>query len=233
MSSRPRIILISDRRIRSFESLWSLLPGVAGAGLTALMIREKDLPGGALLTLTREAVRRCRPLGIEVLVNDRVDVALAGEADGVHLGVASLRVRDATRIAEAARGEASSRSDLARLIVGASTHSLEELRVAEDEGADYAVFGPVFETPSKAAHGPPVGVSALREASECVAIPVLALGGIRLDRIERLEGTNIAGIAAISAILAAEDPVQSVKSIASRLTALLGREGGRLHKDRD
>lgn len=204
-----QIVLISDRRARSFETIWPFLPRAARAGLTALMIREKDLPGGPLVALGREAVRRCRPLGIEVLVNDRIDVALACGADGVHLGVASIPVSEARRLVRE------------RLKIGASTHSLEELREAERQGADYAVFGPVFETASKASHGPPLGVALLRAAAAHSSIPVLALGGIALERIAELEGTAIAGVAAISAILRAEDPAEAVRRLAMRLDEIL------------
>src|SRR5437867_5352422 len=157
----PELLAISDRRLRPFERLWPILPAASRAGLTALMVREKDLPGRPLLEIAREAVRRCRPLGVRVIVNDRVDVALAAEADAVHLGVAALPVEV---VQEMARG---------RLLVGASTHSMEELRRAAAAGADYATFGPVFDTPSKAAYAAPVGVAALREAAGRLPMPGL------------------------------------------------------------
>jgi thiamine-phosphate pyrophosphorylase len=205
-----RILLISDRRVRPLDAFWPFLPAAAAAGLTDLMIREKDLAGGPLFAMTRGAVTRCRPLGVRVIVNDRVDVALAAGADGVHLGVAGIPVTDARRIAGG------------RLRVGASTHSLEEIRAAGAAGADEVTFGPVFETPSKAVYGPPVGVGALVRACGESAVPVLALGGISAARIELLRGTRLAGVAAISSILAADDPAQAVRELAAAL-ALLGR----------
>ena len=171
------------------------------------MIREKDLPGGPLLALARQAVARCRPLGVRVIVNDRLDVALASGADGIHLGVAAIPVEDAKRIAGG------------RLRIGASAHSLDELRAAVHAGADYATFGPVFETPSKAAFGPPVGVAALRKAAGSATIPVLALGGVTPDRIQSLRGSGIAGVAAISAILMAADPASVVRAMAEGLAS--------------
>ena len=201
-----RVMLISDRTLRSLEEIWPFLPGAAEAGLTDLMIREKDLPGGPLFTMVREAVYRCTPIGIQVIVNDRIDVALAAGAGAVHLGVTAVPVSEAKRIAGS------------RLRIGASTHSLEEHRAAESAGADYATFGPVFATPSKAAYGPPVGVDALRAACASGKPPVLALGGITPERARRLRGTGIAGVAAISAILCAVDPARAV----SELVAALG-----------
>ncbi len=203
-----RILLISDRRVRPLDALWPFLPAAAEAGLTDLMIREKDLPGGPLFAMARGAVTRCRPLGVRVIVNDRVDVALAAGADGVHLGVAAIPVADARRIAGG------------RLRIGASTHSLEELRAAGGAGADEATFGPVFETPSKAVYGPPVGVGALVRACEESAVPVLALGGITAARIELLRGAKLSGVAAISSILAADDPAQAVRDLAAALARL-------------
>jgi len=198
-------MLISDRRLRPIEELWGDLPRAARAGLTDLMIREKDLPGGPLLTLVREAIARARPEGIRVTVNDRVDVAIAAGADGVHLGVAGLPAADARTLG---RGE---------LRVGVSTHSLEELRAASEAVADYVTFGPVFPTASKAAYGPPVGVPALRRAVDETALPVLALGGITAERAPELRGVGIAGVAAIGAILLAPDPAGAVAAIARAL----------------
>jgi thiamine-phosphate pyrophosphorylase len=206
-------MLITDRRIRPIEDLWDVLPQAAHAGLTDLMIREKDLAGAPLLALVREAIVRARPTGIRVIVNDRLDVALAAGADGVHLGVAGLPV---AAVRTSAGG---------RLRIGASTHSLEELIAAAEAGADYATFGPVFPTASKAAYGPPVGVPALRQAARATSIPVLALGGVNATRAAELHGTGIAGVAAIGAILQDADPPSVVAEIARALQALAASGG--------
>lgn len=203
-------MLITDRRLRPVESLWKGLPAAAHAGLTTLMIREKDLPGRLLLALVREAIAHCRPIGVTVLVNDRIDVALAAGADGAHLGVAAIPVEEARRIAGS------------RLRIGASTHSLEELSRAAVAGADYATFGPVFETASKAAYGPPVGIPALREAIASTLLPVLALGGVTEENAGLLAGTGIAGVGAISSILLAQDPARVVGALGAALRERAG-----------
>jgi thiamine-phosphate pyrophosphorylase len=199
------IILISDRKVLAGEPLWMVLTRAASAGLTSFMLREKDLPGRALLALAREAVERCRPLGVSVLVNDRVDVALAAGADGVHLGGEAIPATAARRIA----GE--------RLRIGVSTHSIEDIRAAALAGADYAIFGPVFETPSKVQYGAPQGVGSLRMAVAASPIAVIAVGGIDPLNAAQLAGTGIAGVAVIRAILAASDPAAVVFSLRSAL----------------
>lgn len=161
----------------------------AAAGVDWIQIREKDLSGRELFALTEKALRlvdrRCK-----VLVNGRLDVALAVGADGVHLGEQELRVADA-------------RSFLRQVppprefLLGASTHSLRAVLEAAQAGADYAFFGPVFPTPSKADMGQPQGVDALREVCAAVSIPVLAIGGVSSSNARDCLAAGAAGLAAI------------------------------------
>jgi len=200
-----RVMLISDRRQRALEEIWDVLADAARAGLTDVMIREKDMAGRPLLALVQGTLAHARPAGVRVIVNDRLDVALAAGADGVHLGVAGIPVAEARRFAGPG------------LSLGASTHNLPELHAAQEGGADYATFGPVFATASKAAYGPPVGVEALREAVRASTIPVLALGGITADSARALGGAGIAGVAAIGALLGDADFPAGVSAIARAL----------------
>jgi thiamine-phosphate pyrophosphorylase len=158
-------------------------------GVDLVQIREKDLAGRALLEITREAVRMAkRREGTKIVVNDRLDVALAGGAAGVHLPGDGLPV-DAIR-----------RVTPAHFLVGKSTHCLEEARRAVAEGADFIVFGPVFPTTSKPGV-PGVGVRALAELVRETSTPVYALGGMTPERVKDVAAAGAAGVAGISVFL--------------------------------
>jgi len=169
----------------------------ARAGVDWIQLREKDLSGRALAELLREAVRRV-PAGCRILLNDRLDVACALGAGGVHLGEESLSVEDARRLV---RG----RSEAQDFMVGASTHSLAAALSAEKAGADYLVFGPVYSTPSKAQYGPPQGIERLTEVCHAVSLPVLAIGGITVENARACLEAGAAGIAAIRLFEEARD----------------------------
>jgi thiamine-phosphate pyrophosphorylase len=154
-----------------------------------IQIREKDLEAHLLLELVRFAVAETRAAGARVLVNDRLDVALAANAGGVHLGENSLPLEAVTEWRRS-----SGRADF---LIGVSCHSLESARCAARGGADYIFFGPVFATPSKAAFGPPQGIERLREVCAAIGIPVLAIGGISAENMQTCITAGAAGIAAI------------------------------------
>jgi thiamine-phosphate pyrophosphorylase len=162
---------------------------VAAAGIDWIQIREKDLEVRSLAELVRFAVAEARSASTKVLVNDRLDVALAAGAAGVHLGENSLPVE---AVSEWRRS--SGRLDFR---IGVSCHSLDSACAAERGGADYVFFGPVFATPSKASFGPPQGIEPLREVCAAVQIPVLAIGGISAENALACIEAGAAGIAAI------------------------------------
>lgn len=160
-----------------------------------IQIREKDLGDAQLAALARGAVAA---LGAgqrsRVIVNDRLDVAVAAGAGGVHLGRESLPVRE---VAAWRAKERIARPELAEFLIGTSCHSLEDARAAATAGADYLIFGPVFETPSKIKFGAPLGIDRLREVCTAIRIPVLAIGGIDLANAGKCFEAGAAGIAAI------------------------------------
>jgi thiamine-phosphate pyrophosphorylase len=171
---------------------------VAG-GVDRVQIREKDLPTRDLMALVR-AVRRLGA-GARLLVNERIDVALATGADGIHLGKSTLPVAAARRVAPG-------------LEIGYSAHSLEEARAAEREGASFVTFSPIYETASKGSEGaPPQGIAALREVCRALGIPVLALGGVTAPRVPEVLAAGAGGVAVVSAITEAADIEAAARAI--------------------
>src|SRR5208283_632210 len=199
------LYLITDRKLakRGLAEVCEEVLAAAGddARRIAIQLREKDLPGRELLTLARELRKICTAHGAQLLVNDRVDVALACGADGVHLPADSFSVRDARELIGKAK------------LIGCSTHSIAEVEAANRAGANFIVFGPVYDPISKSAYGPAAGVEALREACEVSDIPVYALGGITAERIEELSDCEVAGVAAIGSVFGASSPGDAIRAL--------------------
>jgi thiamine-phosphate pyrophosphorylase len=147
------------------------------------------LSAKALEEFTRAAIARARPHGARVLVNDRFDVAIAAGADGAHLRATSIPAHEVRGV--------TAKKGLGGFLIGVSTHSLAEARLAEAGGADFIVCGPVYDTPSKRAFGAPLGIERFAEISGAVKIPALALGGISLKNFQEPLRRGAAGIAAI------------------------------------
>jgi thiamine-phosphate pyrophosphorylase len=171
------------------NSLRDSVRQAAVGGVDWIQIREKDLGARALVELARAAIGSTRETAARVLINERLDVAIAAGAAGVHLGESSLPLE-----AVAAWRRGAARADF---LIGVSCHSRESVLAAERGGADYAFFGPVFATPSKAAFGAPQGISRLREACAAVGIPVLAIGGVNFDNATECIRAGASGVAAI------------------------------------
>jgi len=193
-SHRPILYAITSGATKSettpddddFIRVLHLAEAAVAAKISLFQIREKNLSARVLYELATRATKITRGSLTKLLVNDRLDIALAAGADGVHLTSASLPVRVVRKICGP------------EFLIGASTHSLEAARDARDSGADFAVFGPVFETESKRAYGPPQGLEKLRQVtSELQGFPVVAIGGITLDNAESCFAAGASGIAGI------------------------------------
>jgi len=178
---------ITDRRqLASREALLQSIARNLAAGIDWIQIREKDLSARDLFDLIQRAQALPNPAATKLLVNTRVDVALAAGAAGAHLPSGSPPPRHWRAIAPP------------DFLIGVSCHTLDEARAAEQDGAGYILFGPVFTPRSKPADLPPRGLDRLAEAARAVAIPVLALGGITNENASQCISAGAAGVAAIS-----------------------------------
>jgi len=205
MSSHLQLYYITDRKHIKACTLDACVAEAIAAGVDWVQIREKDLPARRLFSLTEAAVEQARARGsTRVMVNDRLDVALAAHAHGVHLGTHSMPVDLVRRLAPR------------EFVVGVSCHSLDESLAAQAAGADYILLGPIFETPSKLPYGSPLGLAKLREVTLQVSIPVIALGGITPERAPecRLNGaTGIAGIRLFQDCDSLEERVRELRAL--------------------
>jgi thiamine-phosphate pyrophosphorylase len=189
-----RLCLVTERARVGPGGLVLVVRQCLEAGLPAVQLREKDLSAADLVALARPLREATRETGAFLIVNDRVDVALAVGADGVQRTSTSLPIADIRAIAGT------------KLAIGASVHSIDEALAAEHAGADWVVFGPVYDTPSKRRYGAPQGLRRLRQTAGAVRVPVIAIGGITPERVGEVRDAGARGVAAISAILEADSP---------------------------
>lgn len=204
----PIICLITDGQAKTptlaadSERLLQLIRAAVSARVSLIQLREKNLSARALYELTLRAAALTAGSATRLLVNDRADIARAAGADGVHLTTTSLAASHVRR----AFGE--------DFLIGVSTHTLAEACAARDGGADFAVFGPVFETPSKSSYGAPVGLAALRAAAEVLRpFPLIALGGVTRENAASALAAGASGVAAIRALGEAQVLEETVRAI--------------------
>ena len=218
---RPILCYVTDRRSLPLATSSDAIPmllhtivNVAAGGVDWIQLREKDLCGGENLDLARSAIEaiRSRASSTRILVNDRVDVALAAGAGGVHLSENGFSVPDARRLADRFAKDSGKCLDF---LIGVSCHSLGSALGAARDGADYIYFSPIFHTPSKAFYGPPQGVERLRQICQAVQIPVIAIGGINLENVASCYAAGAAGAAGIRLFQDATDPSAIVRALRS------------------
>jgi thiamine-phosphate pyrophosphorylase len=201
-----RLYFVTDRQHTADRPLIEVVHAALDGGVRAVQLREKDLEGGALYQLAAQLRELTARYQARLLINDRVDVALAVEADGVHLGQTSFPVAVTRRLLGPGK------------LIGVSTHNPAEIAAAV--GADFVVFGPVYATPSKAAYGEPQGLTRLRQAIAQSPVPLLAIGGITAERIAEVLATGAHGIAVISALSAALDPAREASILLAQIDKL-------------
>lgn len=200
------IYLITDRKnTAGGRPLEDVLRSALGAGVKGILLREKDLPDRELLALAGRVRDLTNRYKARLIISERVDLALAVDADGAHISGRSLPVKAARKLMGVGK------------YIAASTHSLAEALQAEEDGADFVTFGPMYHTPSKTAYGQPVGLSALKEACLALKIPVFALGGIKEENAVDTLRAGAFGVAVISGIIGADDPALAASSIMAKI----------------
>lgn len=182
-----------------------LLAEAIKAGLPAIQLRERDLPTRDLLRVGGGLQSLAAPSGVSLIINDRVDLALAMGLTGVHLRANSLPIPVVRRLVGP------------HCVIGQSTHSLTEVQVASQEGADYIVFGPVFDTPSKRPYGPPLGVDQLTRACRISNVPVFAIGGVTPALVPTVRRAGAYGVAVIGAVLDHPDVGEAIRELMAAL----------------
>jgi thiamine-phosphate pyrophosphorylase len=193
----PRLMLIVEAADATARR--EVIAAALAAGVDAVQLRDRHVAGGVLLAAARELRTLTRTHAARLLVNDRIDVALAAGADGVHLPAASVPIAVARTLLGADAW------------IGRSTHAAHEAEAAAAEGADYVVLGPVFATPSKEAYGPALGVAALAAARGTT--PIVAIGGVATTNAADIRAAGAHGVAVIRAILDATDPAAATRAI--------------------
>jgi thiamine-phosphate diphosphorylase len=200
LAPRLRLMVLTDPGASGHRSLEEVIEEALSAGATAVQLRDKHAGTGELLPLARRIRDRCRRHRALFLVNDRVDLALACDADGVHVGQDDLPVEEVRRIVPA------------EFVVGVSAATPEAARQAEAGGADYVGCGTVWPTASKADTGEAIGIEGVGAVVRAIRIPVVAIGGITPERQRPLLDAGAAGVAVIRAVLAAPDPGAAVRA---------------------
>lgn len=183
-------------------------------GVRAVQLRDKEASTKELYEIAYELRRLTSRYGAKLIINDRVDIALSVDADGVHIGSASLPLYKVRRLL----GE--------RKLIGVSCHNIVQAITAQEMGADFITFGPVFYTQSKAPYGEPVGLERLKSVVETLQIPVFALGGIKQGNCGEAVGCGVRGVALVSGILSASEPREAARALLSLMPPLEPLEPG-------
>lgn len=198
-----RLHVITDTILQTKYSHSELAQMAIDGGADTIQLRQKS---GTSLDMFRNAEKIktiCSDAHVTMIVNDRLDIAMAVDADGVHLGQTDIPIRVARQLLGDSK------------LIGGSATDFDELRAVLDQGADYVGFGPVFDTHSKENPGTPKGIEFLREVVRKSSIPVIAIGGITVNHVKGLLSTGIHGIAVISAICCADDPIGATRKFSS------------------
>lgn len=202
----PTLYVILDRAVAGDRDLPWLLEAVIEGGCRMIQLREKEWPSGRLFPLAKRLAARCRQAGVTFILNDRVDLAIAVGADGVHLGQEDLPPAAARRLLPAGA------------ILGLSTHSVDQARAVVAAGADYVAVGSIFPTGTKA-NFELVGLELIRQVRPHVSVPLVGIGGITPDNAGEVIRAGADGVAVISAVCGVPNPA----AVSARFLAAIQR----------
>jgi thiamine-phosphate diphosphorylase len=200
-----RLYLCTDRVLSLGRPIGEAVAAAVAGGVTMVQLREKEASSREFYETALELRALTRRLGVPLVINDRLDIALAVAADGLHIGQSDLPLKTARRLAGR------------DMFIGVSTGSLEEALAAERDGADYLGVGAVYPTGSKADAGEAIGIRGLAEICAAVRIPVVGIGGLHAGNAGEALGAGAAGIAVISAILSQPDMEGAAQGIREAL----------------
>jgi thiamine-phosphate pyrophosphorylase len=203
--SHWRFYVIVDRAAIGSRNVQAVLEAAVHGGADAIQLRDKGASAQQLLRAARRLLPLARAGGVPLIINDRVDVAQAAGADGVHLGQEDLPVRAARAILGPGR------------LIGQSTHSLEQALAAQADGADYIGFGPIFATPTKPDY-PAVGTGPIRAVVSQVRLPVVCIGGIDHETVRRVAAAGARCVAVVRAVCGATDPEAAARMLKRSVT---------------
>jgi len=210
MDTDYSLYLVTDPALPAGRSMVDIVAAAIRGGVSCVQLREKDTPGGRFCGIAEQLLAVTRPAGIPLIINDRVDVMLATDADGVHVGQSDIPAERVRRLIGPHR------------ILGVSVEAAEEVAPAIAAGADYLGASPVFPTPTKADTGRPLLFEGLRRICHASTVPVVAIGGMNHQNAAEAIAAGAAGIAVVRAIMAAEDP----RAAAQQLREIIDRANG-------
>ena len=199
------LYLVTDRDLSFGRPTPAVVSAAVRGGVTCVQLREKALSTRAFLAEARAVAAVLKSTGVPLIINDRIDVALAVRADGVHLGQTDMPIADARPIVGS------------EMIVGVSVESVEDARTAEAEGADYVSVSPVYATPTKTDTVAPLGVEGVAAVRAAVSVPMVAIGGLNRETCEAIVRAGADGVAVVSAIVSADDPEAAARDLVDRI----------------
>ena len=205
MKKALKLYLVTDRDLSLGRSLEEVVCEAVAGGVTIVQLREKDAATGEFVELARRLMAVLKPLGVPLIINDRVDVALAVDADGVHIGQSDMSYADARRLLGPDK------------IIGLSVENFEDLEAANALDVDYIGISPVYGTPTKTDTAEPFGLEGLRKAVQMSVHPTVAIGGMNASTVEDVMAAGTDGVAVVSAICSATSPRAAASELVAKM----------------